>query len=495
MIGPRLGFAVFSVDDTAAREITAMAGPTGVDHPEVLAPVVIPESQIDLILQGLGRTTSRIWVVDRDHRVLAQTGTLKPPQHEISVSANAGPVGLARLWHNVEEATLRRIYAQVLPQPSEDFEEGTQEASGLLASVIDEALKGVSVSRWRMTADKRAVVLSAAHPIQVSEHAAGAVVVEETTNAILSVRTQALETLFSTALIVLLLGTLTLFVFATRLSARIHRLRDEAEQVVDQQGRVRGIIASSTAGDEIGDLSRSFSTILHRLADYNAYLEHLGSRLAHEIRTPIAVVRSSLDNLRLQAIPGEAGIYLDRAQQGLTRLSRVVTAMVEATRIEQAMQQAERERFDLAAVVEGSITGYRLAYPDAAFDFISDGTPVLASGVPDLIAQMLDKLVANAIEFRAAGTTVRVGLLLAEARAQLDVVNDGPLLPAQMEGRLFQSMVSLRSHQTGSDPHLGMGLYIVRLIAEFHGGTASICNREDGGGVIATVLVPAVVAQ
>lgn len=491
MIGARLGFAVSSVDDPVGREITAMAGPTGVDHPEVLAPIVIPESQVDLILQGLGRTASRIWVVDRDHRVLAQTGTLKP-QPEAGADAEASRVTATRLWHKIEEATLRRIYAQVLPRPSDDFEEGTQEASGLLASVIDDALRGTSVSRWRMTADKRAVVLSAAHPIWVGDQAAGAVVVEETTNAILSVRTQALESLFSTALIVLLLGTLTLFVFATRLSARIHRLRNEAEQAVDQQGRVRGIIASSKAGDEIGDLSRSFSTILHRLADYNAYLEHLGSRLAHEIRTPIAVVRSSLENLRLQELPGEAAIYLDRAQHGLVRLSRVVTAMVEATRLEQVLQHAERERFDLAAVVEGCVNGYRLAYPEARFEFSSTGAPVPVGGTPDLIAQMLDKIVANAVDFRFPDTPVRIRLSLVQGAAQLSVANDGPLLPQQMEGRLFQSMVSLRSPQPGAEPHLGMGLYIVRLIAEFHGGSVDIRNREDGGGVIASVSLPAV---
>ena len=69
------------------------------------------------------------------------------------------------------------------------------------------------------------------------------------------------------------------------------RLADDAEEAVDTQGRVRGGIPPSQARDEIGDLSRSLSTMVNRLAEYNDYLEGMGGRLAHEIRTPIAVVR------------------------------------------------------------------------------------------------------------------------------------------------------------------------------------------------------------
>ena len=63
---------------------------------------------------------------------------------------------------------------------------------------------------------------------------------------------------------------------------------------------MRGLVAGEHARDEIGDLSRGFSTVLERLARYNAYLENLAGRLTHELRTPIAVVRSSLDNMKLQ---------------------------------------------------------------------------------------------------------------------------------------------------------------------------------------------------
>jgi signal transduction histidine kinase len=111
-------------------------------------------------------------------------------------------------------------------------------------------------------------------------------------------------------------------------------------------------------------------------------------------------------------------------------------------------------------------------------------------GAPDLIAQMLDKLVANAHEFALPGTSIAIRLLRAGERARLTVENEGPPLPQGLHERLFDSMVSVRPGTGGNVPHLGLGLYIVRLIAEFHGCTAHAEDRADGKGVAVTVEVP-----
>jgi len=113
------------------------------------------------------------------------------------------------------------------------------------------------------------------------------------------------------------------------------------------------------------------------------------------------------------------------------------------------------------------------------------------AGAPDLCAQMLDKLVANAVEFRTGGA-VDVALVGDGADARLVVSNEGPLLPGAMAGRLFDSMVSVRDPARTRDeaPRLGLGLYIVRLIAEFHGGHARAENRADGRGVTVVVTMP-----
>jgi signal transduction histidine kinase len=321
------------------------------------------------------------------------------------------------------------------------------------------------------------------------------VLVEETTNDVLALRNRAFEKLFAALIIVFVGGIAALLMFATRLSLRIRRLRDEAENAIDPNGRVLGTVGGSDAGDELGDLSRSFADILRRLQQYTGYLETLAGRLSHELRTPVAVVRSSLDNLKQVELPDDARIYLQRAEQGLTRLTAIFVRMSEATRLEQSLASVERERFNLKEVVQGCVGGYRLAHPDRRFVFDEGPGAFPVHGAPDLVAQMLDKLAANAVEFSAPGSTIRFELQREGSQARLSVLNEGPPLPADMQGRLFESMVSVRGKQAGEEPHLGLGLYIVRLVAEFHGARASARNREDGPGVEIRIEFPLADAQ
>lgn len=424
--------------------------------------------EIAEILRGVERTTSRIWVVTRELRVLALAGTLRREE------------GAA-----ADESLAARVLGLLIPRPSEDFDEAIADDVLATGREISGALQGRPGFRLRNTPDGKAVVISAAHPIWNGDEVAGAVVVEETTNPILSVRSQALERLLVVTLAVFAGAAAVLIWFATRISSRIRRLRDEAESAIDARGRLAHLVTAQNSGDEIGDLSRSFSAMLAKLAQHNAYLESLASRLSHELRTPIAVVRSSLENLKLA--PADARVYIDRAEQGLARLGTILTRMSEATRLEQGLDSVERERYDLAAVVAGCVEGYRLAYPKQAFELELPPEKAFTQGSPDLAAQLLDKLVANAADFSSGGP-VKISLALAGGFAGLRVENKGPPLPEAMRGKLFESMVSVRGERSrdGSEPHLGLGLYIARLIAEFHGGAIRAENLSSGDGVAVT---------
>jgi two-component system, OmpR family, sensor histidine kinase ChvG len=98
-------------------------------------------------------------------------------------------------------------------------------------------------------------------------------------------------------------------------------------------------------------------------------------------------------------------------------------------------------------------------------------------------------LIGNALDFRAPNSVIRVEVRAGIGSAELSVGNTGPKLPAEMLDRLFDSMVSVRPQTGGNDAHLGLGLYIVRLIAEFHHGAARLQNRADGSGVDAIVTL------
>ena len=484
LLGERLAFGVADVAQPEGGVSTWVATST-LDQREGMGRLIVPSPEIQQVVQGLGRATSRIRVVDKRQRVIAEVGSLKRAQQALAPPAHL------TLIERIEAHTLRPLYARILKQPTDDFTDDSARVRRIETQELESALHGVPQTTRRATVDKHVVIVSSAYPIWVKDQVIGAVVVEETTNAMLTIRNQALEKLFTSVLAVFFIVTLVLLLFASRLSYRIRKLRDEAEAAIDVKGRILGDLKQSArVNDELGDLSRGFSSVLERLGQHNHYLENMASRLSHELRTPIAVVRSSLDNLAQQAVPDEAKVYMARAQEGVQRLNTILTRMTEARKLEQVLQSAEHERFDLKQVIAGCVEGYRGAYLDTPFNLRIPSEPIALEGVPDLIAQMLDKLVANAVDFHRAGSSIDVAVARDAQHAMLTISNEGPPLPAEMVAQLFQSMVSVRPHTIGSEPHLGFGLYIARLITEYHGGEVRAENRKDGAGVIVTVSLP-----
>ena len=281
------------------------------------------------------------------------------------------------------------------------------------------------------------------------------------------------------------------FLFATRLSQRIRRLRDAAEQALDRSGEVRRFEVS-TARDEIGDLSRSFSQLLDEIAAYTSYLRSLSSKLSHELQTPLAIVRSSLDNLDLAALPAEARPYVARARDGVERMGQLVRTMSEATRIEHAIAAAEHEAFDLARLLADVGEGYRDMLAPRRLRLDGLEAPCLVHGSPELLVQALDKLIDNARGFTPDDGEIGIALKRQARELLVEVRNTGPKLPEAMRHRLFDSLVSLRDRSRGADGavHLGFGLHVVKLVAAAHGGIAEADNLEDGSGVVFRLRLP-----
>ena len=451
----------------------------GEDLLEAAPPAALPPrpdplgvAEVEAILRGLERTTSRIWVINRDLRVVALAGGLEV--------GHVSPPGEPARW--------RQWLARLLSAPGTEAEV-VDDLAALSPGreVIDALTMGASGSRVRRLATGQVVVMSAAHPIWSGDRVLGAVVVEESTEPILLLRNRALERLLGLTLAGLAVAAVLVFGFAQRLSVRIRRLSADAENAIDTRGRLTPELSGAEAGDEVGDLSRSFARLLERLARHQSYLETMASRLSHELRTPIAVVRSSLENLRSEALPPGAQTYMARADAGLTRLSRILSRMSEATRLEQALASTETERFDLRPVVAECVNGYRIAYPQRRIESSLPGYPVWVRGAPDLAAQMLDKLVENAADFARPDTALEIALAFDGTGATLSVTNRGPLLPAELEEQLFESMVSARQRDANGEPHLGLGLFVARIIADFHRARLSARNLPGGDGVCFSV--------
>lgn len=371
------------------------------------------------------------------------------------------------------------------------------DAARIEAGEVWQALSGVPATSWR-SASAGVVVLTAAVPLGGADGTRGALVLEQASRALPLLANRALAGLAAATLAALAIAGTILLVFGATLSFRIRRLRNAADRAVRTSGRLDGRILDgkiplADSPDELGDLARSFRKLLDEVGAYTDYLRTLASKLSHELNTPLAIVKSSLDNLEHQALPADARPYLSRARDGADRLGAIVRAMSEANRIERAIAGAEAEDFDLRALVAGCAESYRALAAPRLLRLDLPAAPAPLHGAPDLIAQALDKLFDNACSFAPADGWIALSLTRGEdGVATIHVANSGPLLPATMQERLFDSLVSVRERaaRAGETPHLGLGLYVVRLVAELHRGIAAAGNLADGSGVEFRLVMP-----
>jgi signal transduction histidine kinase len=316
----------------------------------------------------------------------------------------------------------------------------------------------------------------------------GGLEVTQTADLWLRLRDRALTHMLNFTLGTSVVAVILMFAFAAWLALRLARLRRASESALTRSGLVTAF-PETRSRDELGDVARSFSTLLARLDAYTGYLRTLAGKLAHEIRTPLTIVRSSLENLEAEPAGDAARAYLARARQGSERLNAILLAMGAASRVEEAIGSAERVDFDLVAVLDSAVAAYRSAFPTRAFASELPPGAIMLHGAPDLIVQMLDKLIDNAVDFSPPEAAITVRLRLEPAAVLIEVENPGPPLPVHLQGRLFESLWQSRP-DGDSRPHFGLGLYIVRLIAEFHGGEATATSLPGEAGARVSVRLP-----
>jgi two-component system, OmpR family, sensor histidine kinase ChvG len=434
MLGARLGVLVDERDHRGAEPASFGT----LDH-ESLAPMgrlLIPSPQLSGYLAQFIQPGQRLTVLGTDQAVLSQVDAL-------SVATVSG----------AERGLLPQLYRRLLERPDD--------------------MRVVAAQAPIAGADRRQTL--------------GYVQIAETAERSLALRDKALTQLLDFTLITSALAVTLMFAFAAWLAVRLARLRRASESALTREGLVT-TFPETNAPDELGDVARAFSMLLGRLNEYTGYLRTLAGKLAHEIRTPLTIVRSSLDNLESEQVSTAARTYLNRAREGSERLSAILVAMGAATRVEEAIQSAERSRFDLRALMDSAVGAYRTGFPQRQFAAELPDAPVMLTGAPDLIVQMLDKLIDNAVDFSPDNATITLRLVPEATQAVIEVDNPGPALAADGHGHLFESLWQSRSG-ADSRPHFGLGLYIVRLIAEFHGGSAAALNLPDGGGARFRVLL------
>jgi len=475
------GLAVVDVDSTETRAIQSITGTLPSAGREAFGLVLLKSPEVLRIIEGLGYSGANIQVIDAQRRVRAEVGSY-------SAQPSQDPTSIPSAWYSKVSAAMSqipdRLYRLIdvgLRDESDTPEDG----------VIRESLAGRPSFQRHYTQEEGETII-AAYPIIAQDTTIGTVVLKQNTDRILELRRDGLGRIVNFSVISLFIFAALILAFSVRLARRIRKLGAEATSAIDKYGRLKTnqLRSETNAGDEIGDLARGISSMLARLHQHNQFLENMPRTLRHEINNPLNTLSTSLQNLESETSESGRQKYLESAKRGVQRISMIVQNLADAANLEDALDAEEFEVIDIHQLVESYLSNCRTSHPDRVFEYRGTQREVLSEVSDYRIEQLLDKLIDNAIDFSAANSTITVGMTTDATSLTLFVTNHGPLIPTNMLDNIFDSMVSARVSNSDNRLHFGIGLYVVRIIAEHHGGTVKAANLQNGNGVTIQVTLP-----
>jgi two-component system sensor histidine kinase QseC len=246
---------------------------------------------------------------------------------------------------------------------------------------------------------------------------------------------------------------------------------------------------------EVARTPREVQPIVHAL---NALLERLGRALAlerqftadaaHELRTPLAGLRTQAQVAARARDDGERQRALGQVLEGVDRMTHLVQQLLTLARLEPDAPLEHEGEVGLRAVAGGVLAELAPAAVEHGIDLsLAEGPPVAVSGRAELLRVLIRNLVDNAIRYTPAGGTVQVEIAAEGPRARITVLDSGPGIPEAERARVFDRFYRvLGSGGSGS----GLGLAIVRRIADLHGAEVRLEAGEAGHGLRVVVELP-----
>ncbi|MDM3869747.1 ATP-binding protein [Porticoccus sp. W117] len=482
-----LGVAVADAWEVEGRkEINTLSGTFDTIDGNPYSPMVLRSAQLQTILDSIAQTSSRIWILDSELRVRANSGELADDNPYMTTDDL--PISAGNLWDSI----ISRATDRLIGIPRGDIEDYDPSlTSSRSDNILVDALDNRATTHNRDSLDEKTRIISAASPIRSEDNQViGVVLLEQSTHQVLQQQSKSLERVTERTLLSLIAIVVAMLLFAARLAWRIRRLGRETNTSIDDYGRLQGISISKDlrAGDEIGDLARNINLALEKLNQHQGFLANIPRTLRHEINNPLNTISTSLDNLEREQLTDKDSTYLDSARRGLMRISVLIGKLADAANLEEALNAEDIFEFDLAAMLSAYVENQQKLSPDHKLLLNMDSDSVPFQGSDMHIEQLLDKLLDNARDFSEKDAPITINLFVNRELCELQVINQGPAIDEKQIPNLFQMMHSKRRDKTPG--HFGLGLYVARVIAEHHGGSIKAFNLEDGSGPCFSVRLP-----
>lgn len=265
------------------------------------------------------------------------------------------------------------------------------------------------------------------------------------------------------------------------ISATVRRITEES---LDQRVSLQG------PPDELKELADQFDVMLDRLeASFRAQREFV-SNASHELRTPLTIIRAELDVTLAEpdASPEDLARMGDVVRRAIDRSERLIDQLLLLARADEPIRRADS--VDLAAAVERALREQQQVIAERGLVVESDLRPVTVSGDRVLLEQLIANLVDNSVRHNVEGGRLSVTVERRGEQALIRVANDGAVIPPDDAERLFRRFARLDESRARSTGGYGIGLSLVRTIAEGHEGTAH-AEARPAGGLEVEVRLPA----
>jgi two-component system sensor histidine kinase ChvG len=452
-----------------------------------------------LLLRLRQQSEARVRVVDVDGRILADSSRLGPGR-EPAAEARAPETREPRVRDDPRYRIGAWLYRQserwlgaapAVPDP--DVADGAGLSETLATPEIRAALVGRYGARTRASpGGRRSVTLYCALPIWDGGRVAGAVQVSQSTARLFRALDQTRLGVFQVFLASVAVAAVLSLLVSTTIVRPLRRLRDEAHALLDRRGRIRRRFGGSRRRDEIGELARALEELSRRLEDHTRFTESFAADLAHELKNPLASIRSATELLAEVGTPAERRRFLAIVQREVARVEHLLAVSRELARIDAGIEAGDRPPVDLNGLLAGVVEGYRLrARAPVALDLRPAPGRVVTRGAPERLTEVFENVLDNALDFSPAGGTVTVEVERRDGAAVVTVSDQGPGIPAGSEELIFARFYTDRPGEAkAEDGHTGLGLALVRAIVEGHGGTVAAATRPEGGALV-TVRLPA----
>lgn len=281
-----------------------------------------------------------------------------------------------------------------------------------------------------------------------------------------------------------MLVSILLSLFLARTIARpLRHLAIAAHRV--RLGRAREVVVPRLPSrrDEIGLLSRALSDMSQALRRRIDAVEAFAADVSHELKNPLASLRSAVDSLGVVKDPALQTRLLDIVRDDVMRLDRLITDVAEISRLDGELSRARFERIDLGPLIEG-LLGAREERGRNGEVRIAFARPYVNTAVVygdgARLARMIENLVDNAVSFSPPGALVEVSAVGIEDIVLVGIEDEGPGIPTPKRDTIFHRFHTDRPDDEEPDRHSGLGLAIAKAIADGHDGTIEVRDRSDG---------------